>query len=77
MLGITMIAIGALLAAGSVGVGYYLITAGCGVGCDAGAAKLISALMISDQGIFFWLAWVAGIFLIWGGSRLRAQGGKP
>lgn len=76
MLGTTMIAIGVLLAVGSIGVGYYLITAGCSVGCDAGTVKLISALMISDEGIFFWLAWVAGIFLVWGGSRLRAQGGR-
>lgn len=73
MLGNTMIAIGVLLIAGSSAIGYYLITAGCSVGCDADAAKRISALMIADEGIFFWLAWVAGVFLIWGGSRQRAQ----
>lgn len=76
MLGTTMMVIGVVLCAGSIGVGYYLISAGCTIGCDASTAKLISALMISDEGIFFWLAWVAGVFLVWGGSRIKAQSGK-
>ncbi|NYT22965.1 hypothetical protein H0A73_05075 [Alcaligenaceae bacterium] len=77
MLGTTMIVMGMILAVGSIVAGYYLISVGCATGaasgCQAGAIELISGLMISNEGIFFWLAWVGGIFLIWGGVRVKAR----
>ena len=79
MLGTLLIIMGIVLTAGSIGVGYYLISLRCSMegaaGCQASLVKLISDLMIANEGIFFWLAWVIGIFLIWGGMRLRARGG--
>lgn len=78
MTGTLMIVAGTILTIGSVITGYYFISHGCSLegasGCQASTAKLISELMISDSGIFFWLAWVIGIFLIWGGIRLRGRG---
>lgn len=75
MLGTIMIVAGLALFAGSLVTGYLLAFKGCAPGeapeCEAGSARLISDLMISDIGIFFWLAWVIGVFLIWGGLRLR------
>lgn len=80
MLGILMIVVGLLLTAGSIAVGYYVVSLGCAMsgasGCQASAIELISELMIADEGIFFWLAWVIGVFLIWGGMRLRAASGR-
>ena len=80
MLGTTMIVMGVALAAGSIVAGYYLISAGCATGsasgCQASAIELISELMISNEGLFFWLAWVVGVFLIWAGIRLRVPGDR-
>lgn len=77
MLGLFMIIAGAALTLGSLLVGYYVISLRCASegasGCDAGIIELISGLMIADTGIFFWLAWVVGVFLIWGGMRLRGR----
>jgi len=78
MIGTTMIVMGIALAAGSIVAGYLIISQDCAIdgapGCDAGIIELISRLMISDTGLFFWLAWVAGVFLIWGGVRFRSAG---
>jgi len=75
MLGTIMIVAGLVLIAGSLVTGYLFAFGRCDIGaatgCEAGSARLISDLMISDIGIFFWLAWVIGVFLIWGGLRLR------
>lgn len=74
-----MIIAGAVLTVGAILAGYYVVSLGCAMdgasGCEASAIELISGLMIADEGIFFWLAWVVGIFLIWGGMRLRGRGG--
>lgn len=72
-----MIIAGAVLILGAVLAGYYVISLRCAMdgasGCEAGVIELISGLMIADDGIFFWLAWVVGIFLIWGGMRVRGS----
>lgn len=77
MTGTLMIVAGAILTIGSVITGYYVISQGCALegasGCEASTARLISDLMIADTGIFFWMAWVIGVFLIWGGIRLRGR----
>lgn len=77
MLGSLMIIAGLLLTIGAVLTGYRLGSSACvpedNVGCPTGFIERLSAMMIADEGIFFWLAWVAGIFLIWGGMRLRAR----
>ncbi len=75
MLGSLMIITGLVLMVGALFTGYQLSGRECGPesapGCPAGFIERLSAMMIADEGIFFWLAWVAGIFLIWGGLRLR------
>lgn len=77
MLGLFMILAGVTLTLGSLLAGYYVISSRCSLegapGCDAGVIELISGLMIADEGIFFWLAWVVGVFLIWGGMRMRCN----
>lgn len=61
--------LGAVLAAGVV------ITQDCQTpgtpSCQDNIIDALSALMTADSGIVFWLAWVVGIFLIWGGMRLK------
>lgn len=75
MPGNLMILAGALLIIGSIAAGFYQISIKCSQadpsGCEESVVDLISALMIANEGIFFWLAWVAGIFLIWGGMRAK------
>jgi len=80
MLGTILIMMGVALAAGSIVAGYYFISLACTTnsasGCQASAIDLISELMISNEGIFFWAAWVVGLFLVWGGMHLRARSGR-
>ncbi len=78
MSGTLLLVLGAALLVASVAAGYWAIEASCAAGnavmCEAGIIDQIGQLMISDAGLLFWLAWVAGIFLIWGGMRLKAVG---
>ncbi|MFA7670423.1 MAG: hypothetical protein WCX93_13850 [Burkholderiaceae bacterium] len=77
MLGTLFILLGAGLIAGMLVAGYYLASLACAAsganGCDKSILELISGLMIANEGILLWAAWVIGIFLIWGGMRLRAR----
>ena len=74
MLGTVLILLGVALASGSIISGYYFVSTQCAIQdtCQDGFIKLLSGMMIADEGIFFWLAWVIAVFLIWGGIRLRA-----
>lgn len=78
MTGTLFLLLGAALLLGSVFAGYWVMNAQCESGstpaCEAGIIEQVSQLMISDTGLLFWLAWVAGVFLIWGGMRLKSVG---
>lgn len=77
MLGTLLIILGVGLIAGMFVAGYHLAALECASsgthGCDKNILELISGLMIANEGILLWAAWVIGIFLIWGGMRLRAR----
>lgn len=77
MLGTILIAMGVFLLIGTVVAAYWLISLGCAMGgasgCEAGTVELLSDLMISNEGIFFWAAWVVGVFLVWGGMQLKGR----
>ena len=70
-----VIGTGAAFILGALLVGWYVTVQRCeqpeASGCHDNWVDAISALMIADSGILFWLAWVTGIFLIWGGMRIR------
>lgn len=71
-----MILAGTAFILGALIAGGYVISLGCNTpdaaGCHDNLIDSIAALMIADSGILFWLAWVIGIFLIWGGMRIRS-----
>ena len=77
MLGTILIVLGAILIVGSIVVGYYVAFIACATaiasGCQDNAIDSIAQLMISNQGMLYWLAWVVGIYLIWGGVRLQSR----
>lgn len=77
MLGTLLIVLGALLIVGSIVAGYYVAFIACTTaiasGCQDNAIDSIAQLMISNQGMLYWLAWVVGIYLIWGGVRLQSR----
>lgn len=77
MAGNLLILIGALLIVTMFAGGYHLASLNCApeslFSCDKGALKIVSELMIANEGLLLWAAWVAGVFLIWGGVRLRAR----
>lgn len=77
MLGIIMLATGSVLMAGALVTGYHAAISACSRdaagGCQESFIRLMSDLMISDSGILYWLAWVIGIFLIWGGMRMKKR----
>ena len=77
MAGTLLILIGALLIAAMFAGGYHLASLNCApdtvFSCDKSALKIVSELMIANEGLLLWAAWVAGVFLVWGGVRLRAR----
>ena len=78
MLGNLLILMGVISIAGMFAGGYQLAALHCAkegaAGCDRSFLETISALMIADEGLLLWAAWVVGVFLVWGGLRLRARG---
>jgi len=80
MLGTLLIVAGSILAIGSIVSAFYLVSLGCSMGgasgCDRDGIDLLAELMASNDGLLFWAAWVIGLFLIWGGMRLRARNGR-
>jgi len=66
---------GALFILAAVLAAGLLITRDCEIpgtpSCQNNIIDALSALMIADSGILVWLAWVVGIFLVWGGMRLK------
>lgn len=74
MIGMLLIIGGVALVVASAVGGYVFIANRCGTtgapACDADASALLSHLMIADEGLLLWLAWVVAVFLIWGGARL-------
>ena len=75
MLATLMTFAGALFILGAVLAAGLIITGDCEIpgtpSCQDNIIDALSALMIADSGILFWLAWVIGIFLVWGGMRLK------
>lgn len=78
MTGVILILCGLVLIAATSVAGYLFLAARCGLpdapACNADFSALISYLMIANEGLLFWLAWVFAVFMIWGGVRLRASG---
>lgn len=79
-LGALLMIIGANLAVGSLAFAVYLAAIRCTLdsasgGCAQGTASLLIELLISRQGLIFWLVIAAGVLVFWRGWQLRQREG--
>lgn len=76
MLGSILIALGVLIAIGTMLIGTYLINLGCSMspqGCNQSILELIIELMTSHEGTAFWAALVIGFILISVGYTIKSS----